>query len=164
MSARQLFQKAKNYKPDLLKSIQKINRIIANPENSFKLDGSKFKELELSVYHHQQQQQQQQQSKIVDKSNLGINQLIKEKLPSLKYHNPNLKFTIHNILINEENSNKDIKIDNLLKIHGFEDKDNLNIECSGKSGSKIFDELIQRTGAVKINESELVEIPTHPTK
>lgn len=53
MSARQLFQKAKNYKPDLLKSIQKINRIIANPENSFKLDGSKFKELELSVYHHQ---------------------------------------------------------------------------------------------------------------
>ena len=157
MSARQLFQKAKSYKPDLLKSIQKINRIIANPENSFKLDGSKFKELELSVYH-------QEQSKVVDKSNLGVKQLIKEKLPSLKYHNPNLKFTIHNILINEENSNKDIKIDNLLKIHGVEDKDNLNIECSGKSGSKIFDELIQRTGAVKINELELVEIPTHPTK
>lgn len=156
MSSRQLFHKAKNYKADILKNIKKINNLIANPENSFQLDGSKFKGIEFPVYH--------QESPDIDESVLGLKQLLKEKLPALQYHNPNFKITVHNIVLTDEKLKQGFKIDHSLKVYGVDSKNDLSIECAGKSGSKIYDELIKRTGATQIVDLELNQIPLQPTK
>ncbi|KAG5417985.1 MRP49 [Candida metapsilosis] len=153
MSMQMLITSKNKYNPNLLKQIKRINNLRGKPENSYKFDASKYKELELFVY---------QQRPFVYKPANGIRYFWKESLPTLRYHNPDVQFTVTNVTV--ENEEDLPKLPLKLQIHGQSEENNSVIDCASKPPHQIFSELIKVTNARKLAEEEIPKLPLKPAK
>ncbi|KAI5960744.1 MRP49 [Candida pseudojiufengensis] len=151
MSMQMIITPKQKYNPNVLKQIKKVNRLRGEPKNSYKFDPTKYKEIELFIYH---------QRPILYKPANGIRYFWKESLPTLRYHNPEIQFTVNNITIEQEEDLSKLPLK--LKIHGINSKDDSLIECASKPPHKIFSELINLTNARQMTVDEIPKIELKP--
>ncbi len=149
-----MFITSKNkYNKKIENAIKKINKLTANPETSFKFDAERFKEIELFVYG---------QRPITYKPAWGLKLFWKDNLPTLRYHNPDIQFTVNNITVESESELSKLPLK--LKVHGTDQSNSFEINCTDKPPSKILSELIEITKARKLTEEELPKLPLRPVK
>ncbi|KAI5949613.1 MRP49 [Candida jiufengensis] len=151
MSMQMIITPKQKYNPNVLKQIKKVNRLRGTSKNSYKFDQSKYKEFELFIYH---------QRPFLYKPANGIRNFWKESLPTLRYHNPEIQFTINNITV--ENEEDLTKLPLNLKIHGTSKENDSVIDCISKPPHQIFSELIKLTNARQMNDEEIPKLPLKP--
>lgn len=82
--------------------------------------------------------------------------------PLLRYHNPDIQFTVNNITVESESELSKLPLK--LKVHGTDQSNSFEINCTDKPPSKILSELIEITKARKLTEEELPKLPLRPVK
>lgn len=144
MSLRSLGTPTKKYSPRLLKQIDRVNKLRGTPETSYKFDASKIKEVELFVY---------RQKPIVFQPAKGLKSFLKDSLPTLRYHNPDIQFTVTNIKAELEDELKKIPLKLNIKAHN--ESDSSSIECANQPPHWILSELVKRTKARQMTAEEI---------
>ncbi|KAI3405134.2 MRP49 [Candida oxycetoniae] len=146
-------QLAAKYTPKITRQIKRVNNLRGRPSSSFKFDASKFKEFEFFIYH---------QNPYIYKPASGILRLFETALPTLRYHNPDVQFTITKVEVNDPKELLELPL--MVKIYGENPENVQTIDCTNKPPHQILNELVELTNARKLKKEEIPFIPLRPTK
>ncbi|EMG47358.1 hypothetical protein SBY92_002818 [Candida maltosa Xu316] len=139
------------YKPRIIESIKRINRLTGTPETAYKFDSSKFKGIDIYKY---------SQVPYVYKPANGVKYFVKNHLPTLRFHNPEILFSVKELSVSSENELSRLPLK--VKVHGVDPANDFTINCHDKNLNQIFEELLKTTDAKPLAAEEIFKLPLKP--
>lgn len=127
----------------VLKQIARLNNIAGTPETAYKFD-PKYKKIELLLI-----------QKSVHGPSIGLKKFWRQHLPTLKFHNDDINFTLTRI---HTETKEDLKKCPAKIIVYDEANQKIELECANKQASDILNELVKLTSAQPVPETQIPTI------